>query len=46
MKEIRCLKCNKLLFKIEGSYKLEIKCNKCKSIIVIKECQKEEHQLK
>lgn len=42
MKEIRCPKCNKLLLKIEGNYKLEIKCNKCKNII---ECQ-EEHQSK
>jgi phage FluMu protein Com len=44
MKEIRCPYCNKLLLKAEGSYKLEIKCNKCKNIIEIKECQKEEHQ--
>jgi phage FluMu protein Com len=40
MNEIRCPHCNKLLLKIKGNYKLEIKCNKCKNIVEIKECQK------
>jgi phage FluMu protein Com len=43
-KEIRCPYCNKLLLKIEGNYKLEIKCNKCKNIIEIE--RHEERQSK
>lgn len=38
-KQIRCPKCNKLLFIAKGCYNLEIKCDKCKNIIVFKECQ-------
>jgi len=30
MKEVRCIKCNKLLGKIEGKY--EIVCSKCKKL--------------
>lgn len=43
MKEIRCLFCKRLLCKIEGEYRIEIKCSKCKQINNITECQKE-HQ--
>lgn len=44
MKEIRCLFCGKLLLKAEGNYRIEIKCNKCRKINNITECQ--EHQSK
>ena len=45
MKELRCLYCGKLLCKIEGNYKIEIKCNKCKNIMDVTECrEKKEHQ--
>jgi phage FluMu protein Com len=43
MNEVRCPYCNKLLLKIEGIYKLEIKCNKCKNII---EIERQERQSK
>jgi len=33
MKEIRCLKCNKLLGKVEG--RAEIKCPRCKTLVVV-----------
>lgn len=42
MKDIRCPYCNKLLFRAEGNYKIQIKCDKCKKII---ECQ-EHHSSK
>jgi LSD1 subclass zinc finger protein len=32
MTEVRCVKCRRLLFKAEGSFKTEIKCPKCKYI--------------
>lgn len=41
-KQIRCPKCNKLLFIAKGNYDIQIKCDKCKNIIDFKECQ--EHQ--
>lgn len=43
MKELRCLFCGKLLCRIEGIYQIEIKCNKCKNIVKVQECQGE-HQ--
>lgn len=33
MQEIRCPFCGKLLLKVQGDAKIEIKCNKCKEII-------------
>lgn len=38
MKDVRCPKCNKLLLKAIGEYKIEIKCPRCNKIINI-ECQ-------
>ena len=35
MKEYRCNKCNKLLFKGNFTGMIEILCNRCKKIIVI-----------
>lgn len=35
MEEIRCPYCKKLLFKAKGTYKIEIKCNKCKNIYIV-----------
>ena len=35
MKEIRCLFCKRLLCKIEGEYRIEIKCPKCKELQLI-----------
>lgn len=32
MKEIRCTKCHKLLFKAETFMIVEIKCSRCKTI--------------
>lgn len=40
MKELRCPYCNKLLLKISGTYELEIKCNKCKEILLLKDIAK------
>ena len=38
LSEVRCEKCNKLLFKTENIKAIiEIKCNKCKNIIIIKD---------
>lgn len=36
MKEYRCTECNKLLFKGNFAGIIEILCNRCKKIIVIK----------
>jgi len=36
MKEYRCTECNKLLFKGNFTGIIEILCNRCKKIIVIK----------
>ncbi|WP_218964002.1 Com family DNA-binding transcriptional regulator [Bacillus toyonensis] len=37
MKEYRCTHCNRLL--LRGNYRgiIEIKCNKCKEMVIIKE---------
>ena len=35
MKEYRCVKCNKLLFKGTFTGMIEILCNRCKKVIVI-----------
>lgn len=43
-KQIRCPICNKLLFIAKGCYNIQIKCDKCKNIIELKECL--EHQSK
>lgn len=32
MKEIRCTKCHKLLFKAESFMTVEVKCSRCKTI--------------
>ena len=50
MKQIRCPKCNKTLFRVydNNPYSIEVKCPRCKIIVYathkeIKECQNE-HQ--
>jgi predicted Zn finger-like uncharacterized protein len=47
MKQIRCPKCNKTLFRVYDNdpYSIEVKCPRCKAIIYAtdKECRKE-HQ--
>ena len=35
MKEYRCPCCNKLLFRAIATGKIEIKCNKCKKIVLL-----------
>lgn len=43
MIEVRCINCNRLLFKISKEpfeshdFKIEIKCNKCKHVNIIQE---------
>lgn len=44
MKEYRCNKCNKLLFKGNFTGIIEILCNRCKKVIEIKAERQKERQ--
>ena len=40
MRDIRCFNCGKLLLKADGTYHIEIKCNRCKQINTIIDAKK------